>query len=58
MAPQVALMIKAISNAHSVLDAHLAAEHPDAKATVDSLIGILDDRKLVAAVRAMAAAAP
>jgi hypothetical protein len=58
MAPQVALMIKAISNAQSVLAAHLAAEHPDPKATVNSLIGILDDRKLVAAVRAMAAAGP
>ena len=58
MAPQVAVIIKAISDAQSVLAAHLAAEHPDAKDTVDTLIGILDDRKLVAAVRAMAAAGP
>jgi hypothetical protein len=55
MAPQVALMIKAISDAQSVLAAHLAAEHPDANATVNSLLGILDDRKLVAAVRCIAA---
>jgi hypothetical protein len=56
MAPQVALMIKAISDAQSILAAHLAAEHPDAKATVNSLLAILDDRKLVSAVRAIAAA--
>jgi hypothetical protein len=58
MAPQVALMIKAISDAQSVLAAHLAAEHPDANATVNSLLGILDDRRLVAAIRAMAVAGP
>jgi hypothetical protein len=55
MAPQVALMIKAISDAQSVLATHLAAEHPDAKVTVNSLLGLLDVGKLVAAVRAMAA---
>jgi hypothetical protein len=58
MAPQVALMIKAIGDARSVLAAHVAAEHPDDKATVNSLLGILDDRKLVGAVRAVAAAGP
>ena len=51
-------MIKAISDAQSVLAAHLAAEHPDANATVNSLLGILDDRRLVAAIRAMAVAGP
>jgi hypothetical protein len=50
MAPQVVLMVKAISDARSVLADHLAAEHPDAKATINSLLGILDDRKLLAAV--------
>ena len=58
MAPQVTLMIKAISDAQSVLAAHLAAEHPDANATINSLLGILDDRKLAAAVRAIALAGP
>jgi hypothetical protein len=58
MAPQVALMIEAISNAQGVLDAHLATEHPDAQATINLLIGILNDRKLVAAVKAMAVAGP
>jgi hypothetical protein len=58
MAPQVALMIKAISDVRSVLAAHLAAEHPDANATVNLLLGILDDRRLVAAIRAMAVAGP
>ncbi len=58
MAPQVALMIEAISNAQGVLTAHLAKEHPDAQATINLLIGILNDRKLVAAVKAMAVAGP
>jgi hypothetical protein len=58
MAPQVALMIKAISDSQSILAAHLAAEHPDANATVNSLLGILDDRRLVATIRAMAVAGP
>jgi hypothetical protein len=51
-------MIKAICDAQSVLAAHLAAEHPDAMATINSLLCIIDDRKLVAAVRAVAAAIP
>lgn len=56
MAPQVAMMATAITEAQRVLATHLAAEHPDAEATVNSLLGILDDRKLVAVVRVIAAA--
>jgi hypothetical protein len=65
MAPQVAMLVKAIIEAQNVLAVHLAAKHHagtgvlitklnaimDAKATVNSLLGILDDRKLVAAPR-------
>jgi hypothetical protein len=58
MAPQVTLIIKAISDAQRVLAAHRAAEHPDANATINSLLRILDDRKLAAAVTAIALAGP
>ena len=33
MAPQVAIMVRAIAEAQRVLAAYLAAEHPDAEAT-------------------------
>ena len=52
-----ALQIAHISNAQTELATCLAAEHLDAKTTGKSLIGILDDQKLVA-VRAMTAAGP
>jgi hypothetical protein len=53
-----ALQIGFISDAQTELATRLAAERLDAKATGNSLIGILDDQKLVAAVRAMTAASP
>jgi hypothetical protein len=42
---QFEVSVIAGANAQSVLDAHRAAKHPDGKATVNSLIEILDDRK-------------
>ena len=45
---------QAIRDAQRALAAHLEAEHPDDKATINALFGILDDRDLIAALNAAA----
>ena len=46
---------QAIRDAQRALAAHLEAEHPDDKATINALFGILDDRDLVTALKAAVA---
>jgi hypothetical protein len=43
---------QAIRDAQRALAVHLEAEHPDDKATINALFGILDDRDFVAALKA------
>ena len=49
---------QAIRDAQRALAAHLEAEYPDDKATINALFGILDDRDYVAALKAAMADRP
>jgi hypothetical protein len=49
---------QAIRDAQRALAAHLEAAHPDDKATLNALFGILDDREFVAALNAMSPDSP
>jgi hypothetical protein len=49
---------QAIRDAQRALAAHLEAEHPDDKATINALFGILDDREFVAALNAVSPDGP
>jgi hypothetical protein len=44
---------QAVRDAQRTLAAHLEAEHPDDRATINALFGILDDREFVAALNAV-----
>jgi hypothetical protein len=44
---------QAIRDAQRALAAHLEAEHPDERDTINALVGIIDDREFVAALNAM-----
>jgi hypothetical protein len=52
------MVVKAVLDAHRALANHLAAEHPDAKATINVLFGVLDNPEIVAALRALASDGP
>jgi len=52
------MVVKAVLDAHRALADHLAAEHPDAKATINALFGVLDNPEMVAALRALASEGP
>jgi hypothetical protein len=52
------IQFQAIRDAQRALAAHLEAKHPDAKAAVYTLFGILDDRALVADLKAAASDGP
>jgi hypothetical protein len=43
-----------LRDAQRVLAAHLEAEYPDDRATINALCGILDDRDLIAALKTAA----
>jgi hypothetical protein len=43
---------QAIRDAQRALAAHLEAEHPDDRDTINALVGIIDDREFVAALNA------
>jgi hypothetical protein len=45
---------QALRDAQRVLAAHLEAEYPDDRATINALFGILDDRELIAALKTVA----
>jgi hypothetical protein len=49
---------QAIRDAQRALAAHLEAEHPDDKATINALFGILDDSEFVAALNAVSPDGP
>jgi hypothetical protein len=49
---------QAIRDAQRALAAHLEAEHPDDRATINALFGILDDREFVAALNAESSDSP
>jgi hypothetical protein len=44
---------QAVRDAQRALAAHLEAEHPNDRATINALFGILDDREFVAALNAV-----
>jgi hypothetical protein len=44
---------QAVRDAQRALAAYLEAEHPDDRATINALFGILDDREFVAALNAV-----
>jgi|SRR5580700_1108750 hypothetical protein len=52
------MVVKAVLDAHRALADLLAAEHPDAKATINALFGVLDNPEMVAALRALASEGP
>ena len=52
------MVVKAVLDAHSAVANHLAAEHPDAKATINALFGILNNPEMIAALRALASEGP
>jgi hypothetical protein len=49
---------QAIRDAQRALAAHLEAEYPDDRATINALFGFLDDRNFVTALKAAVADGP
>jgi hypothetical protein len=49
---------QAIRDAQRALAAHLEAEHPEDRDTINALVGIIDDREFVAALNAVSPDSP
>jgi hypothetical protein len=49
---------QAIRDAQRALAAHLEAEHPDDRDTINALVGIIDDREFVAALNGVSLDSP
>ena len=52
------MVVKAVLDAHREFANNRVAEHPDAKATINALFGILDNPEMIAALRALASEGP